>query len=290
MLRKTFLHLHGIGTKTEKKLWQNQIRDWGALEEALSAGLLKGERFVPTLKEELHRSREHLERRDLLYFTEKMPSNQHWRLFADFASTAAYLDIETTGLGGPSDHITTISLYDGEALRYYIWGENLQEFITEIKNYELLITYNGKSFDLPFIEWQFNIRIDRAHLDLRYVLNALGYRGGLKGCEKQLGISRGDLEGVDGYMAVLLWQEYQRSGDARALETLLAYNIEDTINLQKLAYCAYNEALKQTPFASQGQLDLPPSKAEVPFQPSPAVLQKLQDRLARGSSRRFIRP
>ena len=280
MLRHSFLHIQGIGPKTENKLWERNIYSWRELESALEAKTIKGERYIPTLKEELAKSWVNLQNGNPLYFARKMPANQHWRLLAEFSSRAAYLDIETTGLGGPSDHITTISLYDGKQLRYYVWGENLQEFVVDIKNYDLIITYNGKCFDLPFIEWQFNTRMPQAHLDLRFVLNALGYRGGLKECEKQMGLSRGDLDGVDGYTAVLLWQEYRRSGDVRALETLLAYNMEDTVNLEKLAFRAYNEALKRTPFAGC-PLILDREEVQIPFSPSRALIERFHRYLGR---------
>ena len=78
--------------------------------------------------------------------------------------------------------------------------------------------------------------------------NSLGFRGGLKECERQLGIDRGDLKDIDGFFAVLLWDEYSRSGDQRALDTLLAYNVQDTITLENLMVTAYNMKLQQTPF------------------------------------------
>ena len=37
----------------------------------------------------------------------------------------------------------------------------------------------------------------RMRIDLRYILASLGYGGGLKSCEQQLGITRPDLEDVD---------------------------------------------------------------------------------------------
>jgi hypothetical protein len=61
-------------------------------------------------------------------------------------------------------------------------------------------------------------------------------------------MDRGDLKDVDGFFAVLLWDEYQRTGDQKALDTLLAYNIQDTINLENLLVTAYNLKLQQTPF------------------------------------------
>ncbi len=74
------------------------------------------------------------------------------------------------------------------------------------------------------------------------------YRGRLKGVERQLGTDRGDLRDVDGFFAVLLWDEFLKSGDQKALETLLAYNIQDTVTLENLMVTAYNMKLKDTPF------------------------------------------
>src|SRR6185503_9998921 len=115
-----------------------------------------------------------------------LPTNQHWRLASDFRRSIAYLDIETTGLGY-GDMITTIAIYDGSNILHYINGQNLSDFKRDIQAYNLLVTYNGKCFDVPFIERFFNIRLDHAHIDLRYVLKSLGYTGGLKACERQLG-------------------------------------------------------------------------------------------------------
>jgi uncharacterized protein YprB with RNaseH-like and TPR domain len=129
-----------------------------------------------------------------------------------------------------------------------VQGQNLEDFIEDIQKYKVIVSYNGKSFDIPFIEHYFNIRLDHVHIDLRYILYSLGFRGGLKGCERQLGMDRGDLSDIDGFFAVLLWDEYQRTGDQRALENLLAYNTQDTVNLENLMVTAYNMKLRQTPF------------------------------------------
>jgi len=68
------------------------------------------------------------------------------------------------------------------------------------------------------------------------------------GCERQLGMDRGDLSDIDGFFAVLLWDEYQRTGDQKALDTLLAYNIQDTVTLENLMVTAFNMKLRRTPF------------------------------------------
>jgi hypothetical protein len=112
----------------------------------------------------------------------------------------------------------------------------------------VIITYNGKSFDVPFIERYFGIVLNHAHIDLRYILGSLGYKGGLKFCEIQLGFSRGDLTDMDGFFAVLLWYDFQKNGNEKALETLLAYNIQDVLSLENLMVIAYNLKIKETPF------------------------------------------
>ncbi|MDO9535674.1 MAG: ribonuclease H-like domain-containing protein [Bacillota bacterium] len=278
MIKQTFLHLSGIGEKTESNYWNRGINNWDDLENSLSSSVIS--KNSPILKNQIALSRKSFEKTEVSYFSKRLPVNQQWRLFADFNHAAAYLDIETTGLGNYEDHVTTISLYDGKKLSYYVWGDNLEQFVEDIRDYSLLITYNGKCFDLPFLERQFRIKLDQAHLDLRFVLARLGYKGGLKGCERQLGIDRGDLEGVDGFMAVLLWREYQRSGNVQALETLLSYNMEDTINLERLAFLSYNQFIAFTPFREE-QLPLPANITDIPFKPTREIIERLQYGLRR---------
>ena len=58
-------------------------------------------------------------------------------------------------------------------------------------------------------------------------------KGGLKIVEQLLGINR-KLTEVDGYRAVLLWYDYVNNDNRKALQTLLAYNEEDVVNLRVL--------------------------------------------------------
>jgi uncharacterized protein YprB with RNaseH-like and TPR domain len=207
------------------------------------------------------------------YFSRRLPSEEQWRLFPDFRHAVAYLDIEATGVRG-ADAITTIALYDGHGIHCYVRGHNLDEFARDIQRYEMLVTYNGKCFDVPFIERSFGIRIEMAHIDLRFVLHSLGYTGGLKGCEKRLGIDRGALDGVDGYFAVLLWQDYMR-GNERALDTLLAYNVEDVINLEALMVMAYNRKLETTPFKDSHHCPVPTAPVS-PFTPDVETIRRIR--------------
>ncbi len=275
MLTNTFCHLPGISARSESYLWDFGIRSWDELlrhaAPPLSAGRLR------TVREQLPLAQSRLAAGDPRWFTDRLSSKEHWRLFPEFRERTAYLDIESTGLDRELDAITTIALYDGRRIRTYVQGENLEAFAVDIREYDLLVTYNGKCFDLPFIESAMNIRLPQAHIDLRYLLHSLGYRGGLKGCERQLGLGRGDLDGVDGFFAVLLWRDYRRSGRRAALETLLAYNIEDVVNLEALMVLAYNRKLEETPFAASHRLSLP-ARPVIPFAPDPETVRRLRAR------------
>ena len=255
MLEYTFCHIDGIGSVTETKLWNAGFLNWDSVLNAeslpvsakLRDGLLKG----------VEVSKQHLERGNPLYFSTILPSNQTWRMFPAFRDKIAFLDIETTGLGEPGDYITTIVVYDGESIYSYVQGQNLQDFRHDIQKYELLVTYNGTTFDLPFIRKYFKIPMKQAHIDLRYVLASLGYRGGLKSCERQLGIDRKELVDVDGFFAVQLWWDYLNNGNEGALQTLLAYNTVDVIDLELLMVMSYNMKLKDTPFEASHTLSMP---------------------------------
>ena len=83
---------------------------------------------------------------------------------------------------------------------------------------------------------------------------------------------------MDGYFAVYLWNEYQRNNNDKALETLLAYNIQDVVNLETLMVLSYNLKLKETPFNESHQLDLP-SSPEIPFNPDLETIEKVKRQL-----------
>ena len=103
---------------------------------------------------------------------------------------------------------------------------------------------------------------------------SLGLSGGLKNCEKGLGVPRPGLEDVDGAVAVLLWHEFRRRRDPRALETLLAYNAQDVLNLEPLMVEAYNRKLGDTPFAVSHRLP-PPAPVANPFRADADLLRRL---------------
>ena len=275
ILQSTFCHIPSISRAFEYKLWEAGIQHWDHASGIPADWTSVAKRKV--LTEYAVRSKLELQNLNANFFADNLPSNEHWRLFPEFRNHIAYLDIETTGLSPSWDEITTIALYDGKDIRWYVNGDNLKQFKNDIKDYKLLVTYNGKCFDVPFLRTYFKINLDVAHIDLRYVLKGLGYAGGLKGCERKLGIDRGELKDVDGFFAVLLWKEYRTKGNTKALETLLAYNIEDVINLEQLLVIAYNKKLEETPFARSHQLEIP-SPPGIPFSADIATIRQIKCR------------
>lgn len=275
MLTKTFCHVPGISATREHQLWSLGILSWDAVNQW--GALPLPPKAATSLANRIKESLEYLEKREPAYFAELLSANQHWRLFPDFRESVAYLDIETTGLGY-GDSITTIAIYDGKSIRHYVKNVNLDEFKKDIQEYRIIVTYNGKCFDAPFIESHFKIKMNHVHLDLRFILKSLGYAGGLKACERRMGIDRKGLAEVDGYFAVLLWNDFVRNKNPKALETLLAYNIQDVVNLEILLVKAYNLKIRGTPFQENLRLPLP-SSPELPFEADPRTI----DRIKRGN-------
>jgi uncharacterized protein YprB with RNaseH-like and TPR domain len=152
----------------------------------------------------------------------------------------AYLDIETTGLSRWDNDITVVGIYlcnDNQTKFVQLVGRDIDadSILWALRGVEILYTYNGRRFDLPFIRARLGINLEEAliHHDLMYDCWQYGLRGGFKAVERQLGIRR-KLEEVDGYQAVLLWWRYVDYFDLDALNTLLEYNKEDVVNLKSL--------------------------------------------------------
>jgi uncharacterized protein YprB with RNaseH-like and TPR domain len=236
MLRHTFLHVPGVGEKRERHLWLRGFTDWEAFRRGHPSGSWR----------ELILS--HL---DGGRAARELPRREAWRLANEFPGRTLYLDIETTGLSFEGDSVTCVGVSDGTSTRAFVRGRDLPRFPEALDGIELLVTYNGSSFDLPILKSAFpHVDFDHFHhIDLRFPLHRLGVKGGLKGAEKQLGIGRTDaLDGVDGSMAVLLWHAH-RAGSATALDTLLRYCLEDVVNLKPLLALTYNRLTAGFPLA-----------------------------------------
>jgi uncharacterized protein YprB with RNaseH-like and TPR domain len=168
---------------------------------------------------------------------------EHWRLFDVFKNDAVCLDIETNGLSpNAGGYVTLVGMYNGGGYKCFLRGENLttDALNEELSKYKYLITFFGSVFDIPFLKSCFRgLKIDIPHFDLCFGARRIGLRGGLKKIEPYFGIQRHDeVKDMDGYDAVLLWQEAER-GCCRALNLLMRYNREDTVNLFGIADTIY---------------------------------------------------
>ncbi len=228
MLTKSWVLFEGVGEVTESKLWAKGLSDWTD-EQCFTRACVE---FPKLGNQRLLRDRAVLALKtlDVTLFGQALPRTEHWRLWESFGHDALYLDIETTGLG-PSAQITVLGTYFRGKFRAFVHGQDLNEAWDFMNQASLIVTFNGKQFDVPFIERHFEKSLNIPHIDLRFVTGSLGYKGGLKKIEPEFGIVRGaDIKAVDGYMAVLLWRRHQR-GDAQALKLLVDYNQADVEGL-----------------------------------------------------------
>jgi uncharacterized protein YprB with RNaseH-like and TPR domain len=155
-------------------------------------------------------------------------------------TSEAYLDIETTGLAPSGCDITVIGIHlcrGSEVDFVQLVGKDITAagILECLDGTDVLYTYNGSRFDLPFIQAVLGVNLAEMfrHRDLMFDCWRNGLYGGLKGVERQLGISR-KLPDMNGWEAVKLWWRYVESFDLDALNRLLEYNKEDVLNLKTL--------------------------------------------------------
>ncbi len=160
-----------------------------------------------------------------------------WRLWETLSEDALFLDIETDGRKVAEGELTVVGFYSHGEYRAYINGQNLDcdSLQQEFDDARLLVTFSGNTFDIPYLKAYYpELAIDLPHIDLCPTGHKVGLKGGLKKVEKEIGIRREDgIEGMGGYEAVLLWRAHQNNM-AGALDTLVKYNREDTVNLLPL--------------------------------------------------------
>ena len=237
-LENSFILFPGIGEKTEKKLWKNNIRHWDHLEDS--------SKYSDKIHEHREKARKNLQVGNELYFKKNLPNKSLWRAYENFSENVCFFDIETTGLKPERNKTTTVSFYRNGESKTLIRGQDLTREKLEEEMFEssILVSFNGKRFDQPFLEKSFDMNIENPHIDLMYLYKRLGYSGGLKKIEKELSVDR-ELEDIDGREAIRLWKKYEKKGDDEALEKLVRYNQYDAENLQELMELAREKIIRQ---------------------------------------------
>lgn len=241
MLESTFIFLAGVGEFTERRLWEHGVLSWDAF---LEAGEVPG---ISCSRKSLYdrdvaQARDRFAQRDARHFARCLKPRDQWRLFEAFRARTVFLDIETTGTAPDEGDVTMVGLYGGGRMTTLIRNESLtgQRLMEELERYDLIVTFFGSGFDLPFLKAKYpRLPLDQPHFDLCFAARRLGYTGGLKHIEATLGIARhASVQGMDGWEAVRLWHQWQ-AGDEQALAKLVTYNAADTKNLQPLAEHLY---------------------------------------------------
>lgn len=232
MRKHCFTHLKGFNEELETQMYNLNIFSYSDLFSHLTSTDAYF-RFKKQNILQIKESHEALKYKNWSYFNKKIATNEHYKML-NFSPKIAFIDIETTGLSKEYHYITTIGIYDGNKSRIFVNGKDLEEAFYKLQEYDIIVTFNGKQFDVPFIEHYAKQKINCIHLDLRFMLKEFGLSGGLKRIERDLGLTRdSEVAEIDGFEAIRLWNRYQK-GDLEALELLKKYNTEDIENLEYL--------------------------------------------------------
>ncbi len=168
-------------------------------------------------------------------------------------SSALFLDLETTGLSGGVGvvpFLIGLGFYREDQFRVlqYFLGEPAEEdhlirelarFLAEM-NFQSVVTFNGKAFDLPLLEARFTLHREPfplqglPHLDFLFPARTLwGHRR--ESC-RLAALAREVLyaqreEDIPSAEIPLRYFEYLRSGDFSLIEPVLSHNQEDLLSL-----------------------------------------------------------
>ncbi|MCA9051977.1 MAG: ribonuclease H-like domain-containing protein, partial [Planctomycetaceae bacterium] len=188
-----------------------------------------------SLPEECRRLLTALADDDIGYFVRTLVPPDRWRILSRYADRASYFDIETTGLEF-DDRITVIVCQHRGELLTFVEHENLDDFVDLLWDVDLLLSFNGSTFDVPRVLSTFHIpELPCPHLDLRWPCWYRNLRGGLKDVTGRLGWQRpADLRDADGALAVRLWSHWENNGNCDARRQLIRYCAADVLLLQPL--------------------------------------------------------
>lgn len=232
VIEQTFLHAPGVGPMTEAKIKEQGYSNWRSVLQQPEA-LPLGPRTRASLLQALVHSQQALAQNDITYFIEHFAVKEQWRILAAYFDRISYFDIETSGLSFDA-YVTCVACYHQGQLYRFVRGENLDDFLDLLEEVDLLVSFNGSSFDIPQLLHTWHIpEFPCPHVDLRWQCYHDQLTGGLKQVETELGIMRPeDLQGVDGAEAVWLWLRWQQYADHAAREKLLRYCAADVLTLQ----------------------------------------------------------
>ncbi|MCE5195448.1 MAG: ribonuclease H-like domain-containing protein [Nitrospiraceae bacterium] len=250
MIRNTFSLLNGIGEKIERRLWDSGILTWDDFIKTPQPLCINPER-KPVFDHLLSTASKELDKSNAEYFASAVKRKEHWRLYDVFKNDAVCLDIETNGfMPDKGGYATMVGLYNGYDYKCFIKGIDLtaENLMNELSAYKYLITFYGVAFDIPFLlRTMPDLKFDIPHFDLCFSAKKIGFTGGFKKLEEELGVKRDEsVKGMNGYDAVRIWEYYIRTANKEHLDLLKIYNKEDTVNLHNIADTIYRQLRAQT--------------------------------------------
>lgn len=165
-----------------------------------------------------------------------------------------FLDTETTGLsGGTGTHVFLVGLGrfqdGGFTVRQFFMrhpGEEralLEAVDQEARASTCLISYNGRTFDVPLLETRYRMHHQRwqvpdLHLDLLHPVRSV-WKHRLPSCslgtveEQILGVHR--VDDAPGWMIPQLYFSWLQNRRIAALESVFSHNRQDIVSLARLA-------------------------------------------------------
>ena len=166
-----------------------------------------------------------------------------------------FLDTETSGLaGGTGTYAFLIGIgkftKNGFRLSQYFMRDPIEEpaqlaaVLGALEDSKVLVTYNGKSFDVPLLNTRFISNGEPpplksfAHIDLLHLARRL-WRDRLESRtlgsieENIIGVKRTE-EDIPGWMVPSIYFDYIKTGDARPLTNVLYHNAMDILSLATL--------------------------------------------------------
>ncbi len=185
-----------------------------------------------------------------------------------------FVDIETTGLSGGAGTLGFLIglgtfVKGGFNLRQYFLRDPEEEAATlqllrsDLENVDGLVTFNGRSFDLPILESRYTIALRdrwrlsrRPHLDLLYPSRRLWSKT-LPNCRlgtlerRVLEVERTE-EDVPGELIPGMYLDYLRTGDASDMTRVIYHNAIDILSLVGLASVVLEKHLDQDPSGLAG--------------------------------------
>jgi uncharacterized protein YprB with RNaseH-like and TPR domain len=169
------------------------------------------------------------------------------------AEDIAFFDLETTGLGSSPLFLIGAMVCDGDGLvvRQYFARDYTEEravlemFLALCDGKKLLVSFNGKSFDVPFVRMRcaYNglpCTLEQSHLDLLHTARRV-WKGRTPDCKLQtlerLVCGRRREGDIPGSMIPDAYHDYVRTKNAVRMVDVLKHNYLDLITLAELLVC-----------------------------------------------------